>query len=102
MIHQAGHDLMLLLVSYGYWAVLVIVGMESLGVPLPGETTLVAAAIYAGASHRLSIGLVILAAIRGSHPRRQHRLRDRALGGYCLLVRFGHPVRLHEPDPRVP
>ena len=36
-------------VQYGYVAVLAIVGLESLGIPLPGETTLIAAALYAGA-----------------------------------------------------
>jgi membrane protein DedA with SNARE-associated domain len=37
-----------LLQSYGYIAVFAFVALESLGVPLPGETTLIAAAIYAG------------------------------------------------------
>ena len=27
--------------TYGYWAVLLAVGLESLGVPIPGETTLI-------------------------------------------------------------
>jgi membrane protein DedA with SNARE-associated domain len=31
---------MLLLVAFAYWAVLVIVGLESLGIPMPGETIL--------------------------------------------------------------
>jgi membrane protein DedA with SNARE-associated domain len=41
--------------AYGYWAVFVLVALESMGVPLPGETVLVAAAIYAGTSHELNI-----------------------------------------------
>jgi membrane protein DedA with SNARE-associated domain len=32
----------------GYWAIALIVGLESMGIPLPGETILVLAAIYAG------------------------------------------------------
>ena len=53
-----------LVAQYGYLAVLVIVGLESTGVPLPGETTLVAAALYAGATHNLNIvGVVIAAAV---------------------------------------
>jgi membrane protein DedA with SNARE-associated domain len=96
MIHMAGHDLMLLLVSYGYWAVLVIVGLESLGVPLPGETTLVAAAIYAGASHHLLIGLVILAAIGGAILGDNLGYTIGYWGGYRLLVRYGRYVRLHQ------
>ena len=37
--------------TYGYWAALVLVGLESLGLPLPGETALIAAAVYAGTRH---------------------------------------------------
>jgi membrane protein DedA with SNARE-associated domain len=96
MINLAGHDLMLLLDAYGYWAVLVIVGLESLGVPLPGETTLITAAIYAGASHRLSVGLVILAAIGGAILGDNLGYAIGHWGGYRLLVRYGRYVRLHE------
>jgi membrane protein DedA with SNARE-associated domain len=41
--------------TYGYLAVILFVGMESLGIPLPGESTLIAAALYAGATHQLNI-----------------------------------------------
>ena len=37
-----------LLTTYGYWAVLVFVAIESTGIPFPGETMLLVAAIYAG------------------------------------------------------
>ena len=36
-----------LLSPHGYWAVALIVGLESMGIPLPDETILVLAAIYA-------------------------------------------------------
>jgi hypothetical protein len=36
-----------LLQSYGYYAVFVFIALESLGIPLPGETTLIAAAVLA-------------------------------------------------------
>lgn len=96
MIQLAGDNLMMLLVTYGYWAVLVIVGLESVGIPMPGETTLVAAAIYAGASHRLSIGLVVLAAIAGAIIGDNIGYAIGHWGGYRLLVRFGRYIRLHE------
>jgi membrane protein DedA with SNARE-associated domain len=32
-----------LLQSYGYFAVFAFIALESLGIPLPGETTLIAA-----------------------------------------------------------
>jgi membrane protein DedA with SNARE-associated domain len=38
------------------------VALESLGIPLPGETTLIAAAVYAGTTHHLNIGIVFLVA----------------------------------------
>jgi membrane protein DedA with SNARE-associated domain len=48
--------------SYGYLAIFTIIILESAGVPLPGETTLVAASIYAGSHHALDIRLVIATA----------------------------------------
>jgi membrane protein DedA with SNARE-associated domain len=54
------------LVGYGYWAIMIMIMMESAGVPLPGETTLVAAAVYAGTQHTLDIRLVITAAAAGA------------------------------------
>ena len=33
---------------YGYWAVLVLVMIEDFGIPVPGETVLIAASVYAG------------------------------------------------------
>jgi len=48
--------------SYGYLAVFLFVALESLGSPLPGETVVIAAALYAGSTHRLTIGSVMLVA----------------------------------------
>jgi membrane protein DedA with SNARE-associated domain len=41
--------------TYGYWVVTIIVGLESMGLPQPGETVLVLAALYAGGHHDLNI-----------------------------------------------
>src|SRR5260370_24005949 len=35
---------------FGYWAILLFVMIEDFGVPVPGETILIAAAVYAGAA----------------------------------------------------
>ena len=51
-----------LLETYGYLAVLVLVGLESLGLPLPGESALLTASAYAAAGH-LSIIRVVVAAM---------------------------------------
>ena len=49
-----------LIQTFGYWAIGGIVALESMGFPLPGETVLVAAAIYAGTTHDLEILFVIV------------------------------------------
>lgn len=54
-----------LLDTWGYLAVFVFVAIESSGIPFPGETMLVAAAIYAGSGH-LSIRVVIAAVALGA------------------------------------
>ena len=46
----------------GYGAVGLAIGLESAGIPLPDEATLVAAALYAGTTHRLDIGALLLTA----------------------------------------
>jgi membrane protein DedA with SNARE-associated domain len=51
-----------LIASYGYFAVFVLVMLESSGLPLPGETALVTAALYAGAGHGLNIVVIVAAA----------------------------------------
>ena len=81
---------------YGYWAVFAFVGVESIGIPFPGETMLIVAGLYAGASHGISITLVILAAIAGAIIGDNigfligHRL------GYPALLRYGKYVRIEE------
>lgn len=51
-----------IIAGYGYYAVFLVVMLESAGVPMPGETVLVSAAVYAGTTHGLDIRLVVLAA----------------------------------------
>ena len=55
-----------LLSAYGYGLVVVVVALESAGVPLPGETVLVSAAVYAGTTHNMKIAGVIGAAAAGA------------------------------------
>ena len=40
--------------THGYWAVALVVGLESMGLPLPGETVLVLATIYAATDPNVS------------------------------------------------
>lgn len=55
-----------ILATYGYWAILVVVALESAGLPLPGETMLVGAAIYARLSGALAIDYVVMSAAAGA------------------------------------
>src|SRR5215467_15167477 len=83
-----------LIAQYGYAAVGIVVGLESMGIPLPGETMLVLAAIYAAADPSLNIWLVIAAAAVGSI------MGDNAgywIGhryAYAAVLRYGHRLGL--------
>jgi len=87
--------------TYGYLAVFLAVGLEAIGVPIPGETTLIAAGLYAGTTHRLSlvplILVTIVAAIVGDNI---GYLIGRS-GGYRLLRRYGRYIRVDEPKLKV-
>jgi membrane protein DedA with SNARE-associated domain len=71
--------------TYGYLAVFIIVGLESAGVPMPGETALVSAAIFAGQG-ALDIKWVIACAVAAAI------LGDNA--GYWVGREFGFPLVL--------
>ena len=62
--------------TLGYAAVALFVGVEGIGIPIPGETMLIAAAVFAAEGH-LSIAGVILAAAGG------------AVAGNCLGFGIG-------------
>ena len=83
--------------SHGYWVITLIVGLESMGIPLPGETILVLASIYAAADPAFNIWFVIGAAAAGS-------IMGDNLGywigkryAYVLLVRYGRTIGMSVP-----
>lgn len=94
-------DIHHLVATYGYLAVFLLVALESFGIPLPGETALIVAATYAGATHHLSIFIIFAvgsaAAIAGDTC--GYWIGD--LGGYALLRRYGKYVRIDEPKIKV-
>ncbi len=48
------------IVQYGYWIVFTVNFFQGFGLPLPGETLLMAASIYAGTSQSLDIHFLVL------------------------------------------
>lgn len=96
MLNFFARNLDSLLAAYGYLAVFIFVGVESLGIPVPGETMLVTAAIYAGTTGRLSIFWVIVASSAGAIVGDNIGYAIGRTGGYRLLKRYGRYIRLEE------
>jgi membrane protein DedA with SNARE-associated domain len=90
-------ELQQLVSLHGYWVVGLIVGLESLGLPLPGETILVLAAIYAATEPSFNIWVVIAVAAVGaiSGDNVGYWLGSRY--GYALLLRYGKRIGMFEP-----
>ncbi|HLG69226.1 MAG TPA: DedA family protein [Chloroflexota bacterium] len=95
-MHLAAHELTHLLNVYGYWAVLGMVLLESMGIPLPAETMLLTAAIYAGKTGNLFIGWVIAAAAVGAIAGDNIGFTIGREGGFRLLRRYGRYIRLDD------
>jgi membrane protein DedA with SNARE-associated domain len=86
-------DMQPLLEHYGYLAVGGFVLLEDFGVPVPGETMLIAAAVFAGSGH-LNIALVILVAVAGAVIGDNIGFAVGHFGGRPLVERFGRYVFL--------
>jgi len=78
---------------FGYWAVLLFVLVEDFGIPVPGETVLIAASVYAGAGRLnvVAVGLTgFVAAVAGDNI----GFAIGHYGGRALVLRWGRYVRL--------
>ena len=87
------HDL---IQTYGLWVLFGVVMLESMGLPMPGETALVTAALYSATTHQVSIMSVVsaaaIAAIIGDNL---GYLIGRTIG-LRLIVRYGRYIGLYE------
>jgi membrane protein DedA with SNARE-associated domain len=85
------HGVAPLLDRWGYLAVAGVIGVESFGIPAPGQTIMVAAAIYAGAG-RLNVvavgAIAFIAAVLGDNVGYWIGLR----GGRTVVHRFGRYI----------
>lgn len=87
--------------TWGYWAVALFVLTESFGVPLPGETAVILAGSYAGHSHHLSPWLIFLVAAVAAVVGGEIGYCLGRVGGYRLVRRWGHKVRIDEQKLRI-
>lgn len=80
--------------SYGYYGVFVPIALESMGIPLPGETALIAAAVYSGATHQLNIVVLAVVATCAAIIGDNAGYWIGRTGGQRLAERYGRFVRL--------
>lgn len=85
-----------LLQDYGYGVVFGVIGLEAMGMPLPGESMIIAASIYAATTGRLNIGVVIASAAAGAILGDNAGYLIGRWAGFPLLERFGRKVGLTE------
>lgn len=87
--------------AYGLWVLFAVVMLESMGVPMPGETALVTAALYAGTTHHIGILPVIMVAAAAAIVGDNFGYFIGRSIGLRLLVRYGRYVRLDEAKLKV-
>jgi membrane protein DedA with SNARE-associated domain len=91
-MHSVGH----LIHAYGLIVVAGFIGLESMCIPLPGETALIVGSVIAGRTHELNIVEVIATAAVASLI---GRIVAYGIGwrfGHWLLLRYGPYVRITE------
>jgi membrane protein DedA with SNARE-associated domain len=85
-----------LIPMYGPWIIFGIVALESAGVPLPGETILVAAALLAATTGQINIVVVVLSAAAGAIVGDGVGYMVGRAFGSPFLRRYGRYIRLDE------
>jgi membrane protein DedA with SNARE-associated domain len=87
-------DLHAIFQTYGYPLIFMVIALESAGIPLPGETVLVSASVYAGMGGPLDIGWIIgltaIAAILGDNLGYWGGRRF----GRAALLKYGRLIRV--------
>jgi membrane protein DedA with SNARE-associated domain len=97
----SGGTLHHLLTQYGYAAVFLLVMVESLGIPLPGETMVITAALYAGATHNLDVVVIWAVAAAAAIIGDNIGFAIGRFGGYRFLLRYGTKIRVDEAKLKV-
>ncbi|HUZ30628.1 MAG TPA: DedA family protein [Xanthobacteraceae bacterium] len=81
---------------YGLAVVAGVVGLESIGLPVPGESALILAAIFAGTKHDLNIVWVIVTAASAAIVGQMLGYLIGREFGYWLLLKYGSYLRITE------
>lgn len=89
-------SLIRLIQVHGPWVISVVVALKSAGVPLPGETILVAAALLAAAANQIDIVVMVAAAAAGAIIGDGIGYTVRRRSGMPLLRKCGRYIRLDE------
>jgi len=84
-----------LIASYGYVVLFLLVGLESFGIPLPGESALITAAALAALGH-LSISAVVATAVAAAIIGDNGGYWIGRAGGVALVRRYGRVIHLSE------
>src|SRR6195952_1251671 len=85
-----------LIMTFGYFAVFAIVGLDSVGIPLPGESFRVAASMYAATTGSLNIWIIFVVAASAAIIGDNIGYWIGNKGGYKLARKYGHKIRLDE------
>ena len=93
--------LMQMLDRYGVVALFGAVWLECMGIPVPAETALVVVAAYAAHHHTLDPAFVFVVAAAAAVMGDNAGYGIGRFGGWPLLRRWGHVVRLDEPRLKV-
>jgi membrane protein DedA with SNARE-associated domain len=83
-----------LLHQYGYRAMFLGIMLESIGFPLPGESLMIAAAVYAATTHQLNIFVLVPAAAAGAVAGDQIGYLVGRWIGFGVLSRWGRKIGL--------
>ena len=82
--------------DYGLVVVAGVIGLESAGIPVPGESVLIAASIFAGSHHSLNIVSVVVTATAAAIVGQMVGYVIGREYGYWLLLRYGGYLRITE------
>jgi membrane protein DedA with SNARE-associated domain len=88
------HSLDNLFHEYGYPVIFLAIMLESIGLPLPGESLMIAAALYAANTHQLNILVIVPLAAAGAICGDQIGYGVGRWIGPRVLARWGHKIGL--------